>query len=83
MPFHVYILHSTAYDQYYIGQTANLGERISRHNAGMEPSSARYLPWTLIWSTAKPDRSAAVVLERKLKNLSRTRLRAFMEKYKE
>ncbi len=32
MPYTVYILHSLAKDKFYIGYTANLTERITRHN---------------------------------------------------
>ena len=82
MSYHVYILYSPAFDQYYIGQTRDLGKRFTRHNARLEPSSSRYAPWTVIWSTQKPDRSEAMALERKLKNLSRGRLKLFLDKYK-
>jgi putative endonuclease len=40
-------------------------------------------PWILIWKIEKPDRSSAIILERKLKNLSRQRLIDFMNKYPE
>ena len=38
-------------------------------------------PWSLIWSTQKPSKSEAILLEFKLKNLSQMRLIAFMLKY--
>ena len=40
-------------------------------------------PWILIWSTCKQFRTDAVVLEQKLKNLSRKRLIDFIAKYPE
>ena len=56
-------------------------ERLSRHNKGMENYTSKYLPWEMVWSTEKADRAEAMGLEKKLKNLSRVRLGAFMKKY--
>jgi putative endonuclease len=77
----VYILYSSVHDRYYIGQTGDVQERLVRHNHGTEKATAPYLPWDLIWFAEKPTRGEAMILERKLKNLSRLRLKAFMEKY--
>ena len=81
MPHSVYILYSVPYDRYYIGQTGNVQERLKRHNAGTEKATAPYGPWTLVWQTEKSNRTEAVQLERKLKNLSRERLIQFIDKY--
>ena len=81
MPFFVYILFSNSADRYYIGQTNNIDARIARHNASIEKSTAPYIPWVLIWIAEKSSRSEAMILERKLKNLSRKRLLIFIQKY--
>ena len=81
MMFYVYILYAKKHDQYYIGQTANIKDRLRRHNAGYEKATARYLPWELFWQTTKSSRKEAMTLERKLKNLSRKRLTEFVAKY--
>jgi putative endonuclease len=81
MPYAVYILRSDLHDRYYIGQTENLHDRFKRHNAGTEKATAPFMPWILLWQTEKSTRAEAVSLERKLKNLSRQRLIAFIEKY--
>ncbi|MFY0651860.1 MAG: GIY-YIG nuclease family protein, partial [Cyclobacteriaceae bacterium] len=70
----VYILYSKKLDSYYKGQTANLEDRLRRHNAGYEKSTTPGIPWRLVWSTKKPTRGEALVLERKLKNLNRIQL---------
>ncbi len=77
----VYILYSSAYDKYYVGQTKDLSHRVVRHNQGYERFTSAYRPWELVWHAAKPTRSEAMVLEKKLKNLSKERLREFIEKY--
>ncbi|MFN3795191.1 MAG: GIY-YIG nuclease family protein [Chitinophagaceae bacterium] len=81
MCYTVYILYSASADRYYIGQTADIEDRIKRHNAGSEKATAPYTPWQLIWTTQKATRAEAMQLEKKLKNLSRIRLQAFIEKY--
>jgi putative endonuclease len=81
MTFFVYILYSEEFDAFYKGQTQNLEERLNRHNSGLVKSTARYKPWKLVWVTKKTTRKEALSLEKKLKNLSREKLKLFMEKY--
>jgi putative endonuclease len=79
--FYVYILYSELFDKYYIGQTNDVNARIVRHNSGLENYTSKYVPWVLVGFVSKSTRSEAVVLEKKLKNLSRARLLVFIEKY--
>ena len=47
---HVLRLHSAEHvrpRQLYRGSTANLKQRLSEHNAGKCPHTAKYLPWTV------------------------------------
>lgn len=81
MSYTVYILYSESADRFYIGQTADIYDRIKRHNAGSEKATAPYTPWQVVWTTQKATRAEAMELEKKLKNLSRMRLQAFIEKY--
>ena len=68
--YYVYILYSEKKSQFYKGQTNDLADRLVRHNSGFEKATQDGLPWVLFWRTVKSTRSEAVVLERKLKNLS-------------
>ncbi|ADR21688.1 hypothetical protein MATR_06790 [Marivirga tractuosa] len=79
----VYIIYSEKLDQFYKGQTQNIQKRIERHNAGSEKATKAGCPWRFIWSGQKDSRSEALLLENKLKNLSRKRLIQFMLKYSE
>jgi putative endonuclease len=76
--YYVYILQSRQNYSFYKGSTNDLARRLSEHNDGKEFSTARYLPWDLVWFTRKPSRSEAMVLERKLKNLSVIRTIGFI-----
>ena len=82
MSYSVYILYSSKIDAYYKGQTSNMKERLHRHNGGREKATKNGVPWNLVWSAEKPTRGEALILERKLKNLSREKTKQFISKYK-
>lgn len=65
--YFVYILHSCSLNKYYVGQTNNLDNRLSRHNSGRSKSTKPGIPWKLIFSLALPSRSDAMILEKKIK----------------
>ncbi len=79
--FAVYILYSLGHNRYYIGQTANMKERLKRHNNGYEFSTKPYAPWQLVCFILKNSRGEALILERKLKNLNTVDLKKFIDKY--
>jgi putative endonuclease len=80
--FYVYILYSTRFDKFYIGQTNDLDNRLERHNAGTVSSTKPFLPWKMIFYISKETRSEALILEKKLKNLTKARILDFIKKYK-
>ncbi len=81
MKFHVYIIYSKKKCSFYKGQTSNITERIKRHNNGYEKATKTGVPWLLIWKMEKESRSEALILEKKLKNLSVKRTLEFILKY--
>jgi putative endonuclease len=68
MPFFVYILRSESTDRFYIGQTQNLEERLSYHNANYSKALKNRGPWKLIYQEPFLTRSEAVRRERQLKS---------------
>jgi putative endonuclease len=83
MPYFVYILYSKSTDQFYKGQTSDINERLSRHNGKRDVFTSKGVPWILLWKTEIVTRKEAMILEKKLKNLSGERLIIFMKKYSE
>jgi putative endonuclease len=81
MGYYVYILQSQVNGSFYKGSTNDLGRRFEEHNLGKNISTARYLSWNLVWLTEKSNKSEAVILEMKLKNLSIQRTVDFILKY--
>ncbi|MCE2786595.1 MAG: GIY-YIG nuclease family protein [Bacteroidota bacterium] len=78
MKYWVYIIYSHSTDKRYIGQTADLTERIRKHNSGKNQSTKTAVPWVLFASLAVQSRTEALSMERKLKNLkSRARQNDF------
>lgn len=54
---------------------------MKRHNAKTERATAPYAPWEMRCVVEKESRAEAMILEKKLKNLSKARLELFIKKY--
>jgi predicted GIY-YIG superfamily endonuclease len=65
---YVYILKSTVGAHHYVGMTADLKDRVSRHNAGEVAHTSKYAPWTLSNYFAFRDESKAHAFEKYLKS---------------
>ncbi|MBL7831523.1 MAG: GIY-YIG nuclease family protein, partial [Saprospiraceae bacterium] len=61
--------------------TNDVYARLERHKKWYENYSSKFAPWDLLWFTKKENRSEAVILELKLKYLSKARLKSFISKY--
>ena len=57
-------------DQTYIGFTENLKTRLTAHNQGQSPHTAKYKPWTLITYLAFSEKNRAHSFEKYLKSHS-------------
>ena len=63
----VYILFSECKNRYYLGQTRDIEERLSRHNSGLVKSTKYGMPWKLVYTENVLNRSEALMLERRIK----------------
>ncbi len=63
----VYILYSLSKDQYYIGHTSNLEDRLRRHNAGRRKATKHGIPWQLKYTQSFTTKSLAYRKELELK----------------
>jgi putative endonuclease len=79
--YEVYILYSESTGKYYKGQTDDLEDRLRRHNHGYEKATKSGIPWKVVWHFKVEDRIQALVLEKKIKQLTISRMKRFMEKY--
>ena len=81
MVFYVYIIQSEQDQSFYIGQTQNLEQRLENHNLGYSLSTKHLRPWVLYASKEFAARTAAMEVERKLKNLkSKEKVINFVQK---
>ncbi|MFN0188451.1 MAG: GIY-YIG nuclease family protein [Bacteroidia bacterium] len=65
--FYVYIIYSKLIDQYYIGSTANLIDRLYRHRNSGSKSTKKVKDWELLYSKEFESRKLAVQAEMKIK----------------
>ena len=76
--FYVYILRSQSNPpHFYTGLTEDLDSRLSHHNSGGDPHTAKHRPWRIKTAIAFTDREQALAFERYLKSPSG---RAFAKK---
>ena len=65
--FTTYIIFSESSLKYYIGQTENFENRLSRHNSGNSLSTKYANNWKLIYKVGFSTRSEEILLEKKIK----------------
>ena len=75
---YVYILHSSLLDRFYIGQTANLEQRMREHASGRARFTSQASDWRLVFLEVVQDRRSAMRMERSLK---RAKSRATVLRY--
>ena len=66
--FTVYILFSPSLNRHYIGQTADLSQRLAFHKAGSTAETSRTSDWILIFAEHVNSRADAMRLERSIKD---------------
>lgn len=76
--YYVYIIKSINHsEQIYVGCTEDINKRLSNHNSGTTPHTAKYKPWKLIMYLAFESKNKAYEFEEYLKSHSG---RAFRDK---
>jgi putative endonuclease len=66
--YYVYRIQSLKFkDQSYTGFSSNLKERLAKHNAGGNKSTAPFRPWKLVFYAAFEDKQSALNFEMYLK----------------
>jgi putative endonuclease len=79
--FAVYIIYSKSLDKYYIGFTADLADRIYKHNNTHKGFTAAGKPWKLVYSEFYPSKAEAMKREMQLKKWkNKSRLESLIQK---
>ncbi|MEW5800388.1 MAG: GIY-YIG nuclease family protein [Bacteroidota bacterium] len=65
--FVTYIVFSKSRNEYFVGHSEDVVNRLMRHNNGKSKSTKRGIPWDLVWKYKCATRSKAVLLENKIK----------------
>ena len=66
--FYVYILKSLKDESFYIGYTADLDDRLRRHNKGDSRYTRNHRPFELIHTESYDSRSEAIRREKQIKS---------------
>ncbi|MFM9873677.1 MAG: GIY-YIG nuclease family protein [Fimbriimonadaceae bacterium] len=66
--FVVYILYSKSKNRFYIGHTADLQDRINRHNQARSKATMQGIPWELVYTEEHPTKSRAQTREFEIKS---------------
>lgn len=66
--YFTYILYSKAIDQFYIGQTHNIEERLLQHNSLRSKSTKKANDWILVYKEVFENRSDAMLREKEIKS---------------
>ncbi|WP_369127512.1 GIY-YIG nuclease family protein [Terrimonas pollutisoli] len=67
MVFLVYILYSASFDQYYVGHSQNIRDRIFRHNNSGSKATKKANDWKLVYSETFDTKKAAAKRETAIK----------------
>jgi len=68
MTYYVYILYSQTIDQFYVGHTENLDDRIFRHNNSGSKSAKKAKDWVVRYTEKFGSRQEAMRRELNIKN---------------
>jgi putative endonuclease len=66
--YFVYVIYSEKLDKYYIGFTADIQDRLAKHNRKSNGFSSRGRPWVLVYSESFNSKREAMDRETQLKN---------------
>ena len=67
MTFLVYILYSPSLDQYYVGHTADLEDRLFRHNNSGSKSTKKTSDWKVVYTESFQSKGAGSKRESEIK----------------
>ncbi|NOZ74373.1 MAG: GIY-YIG nuclease family protein [FCB group bacterium] len=65
--YYTYILYSEKKDQYYIGYTSDMVQRLIHHNLGHTRSTKSGIPWQVVYTEIFMEKSLAIRREREIK----------------
>ena len=67
MPFLVYILYSSPLDEYYVGHSGDIDDRVFRHTNSGSRSTKKATDWKLMYTEVFQSKAAAYQREREIK----------------
>jgi putative endonuclease len=74
MNYQLYIIQSLVDGTYYKGITCDIVKRLAAHNNGESRYTSNKMPWKLVYIKAMPDKTSALIEEKRIKKLNRASL---------
>ena len=71
---YLYILYSEKIDQYYTGETGDVGQRVNKHNRGHSVATKKGVPWELKKVIEFETKTEAIKAEKWLKRMKSRRV---------
>ncbi|HMB41201.1 MAG TPA: GIY-YIG nuclease family protein, partial [Balneolaceae bacterium] len=71
---YLYILYSEKIDQYYTGETGDVGQRVKKHNRGHSVATKKGVPWELKKVIEFETKTEAIKAEKWLKKMKSRRV---------
>jgi len=68
MQYYIYILYSIKLDRYYIGSTADVSDRLKKHNRSRQGFTSTGKPWILLYTEECNSKTGALRREKQLKS---------------
>ena len=83
MTFSVYIIYSRSLDRFYIGMSADVYGRLTRHNSARQGFTSKGQPWEIVYTESFSTKLEALQREKQLKGWkNRERLVSLISEYK-
>ena len=80
MPFSVYIIYSKTIDQYYVGHSADLTNRLFRHNNSGSKATKKAKDWKIVYTENYETRAEA---SRRESEIKKKKSRNYIEKLRD
>lgn len=82
MNYFVYIIYSASIDKFYIGYSADLKERLRKHNTNNKSYTGKTNDWEIVFSEKFASKAKAMAREKQIKYWkSRKRIEVLIQKY--
>ena len=83
MIYYTYIIYSKKIDKFYIGYSANIEDRLRKHNTNNKSFTGKANDWEIVYTQTFEKKTDAIIREKQIKNWkSRKRIEDLISSFK-